>query len=118
MGIPHRRRRQRRQYRPRPLPIIRSPRGTGIAARENIAERTADLANASAPLALPFVLRAAAADIGGMAALARRCGLNREALYRALAPDGNPTLHTLDRVLAAFGLRLAVAPRKGASDAT
>lgn len=47
--------------------------------------------------------------------VALHTGLNRESLYRALAPDGNPTLHTLDRVLAVFGLRLTVARIEGAT---
>jgi probable addiction module antidote protein len=45
----------------------------------------------------------------GMAALAKETGVSREALYRALSDDGNPTLGTLLRVLKALGLRLAVA---------
>jgi len=45
----------------------------------------------------------------GMSALARECGISREALYRALSDGGNPTLTTLLRVLKALGVRLAVA---------
>lgn len=45
----------------------------------------------------------------GMTALARECGISREALYRALSDGGNPTLTTLLRVLKALGVRLAVA---------
>src|SRR5690606_41997515 len=52
--------------------------------------------------------------IEDMRIVATRSVLNRVALYRALAPHGNPTLHTLDRVLAVFGLRLTVAPIAGA----
>jgi probable addiction module antidote protein len=63
--------------------------------------------------ALPIALRTAA-DVLGMAELARRTGLSRETLYRTLSDKGNPRLDTLGAILGAFGLRLAVAstPRK------
>ena len=35
-------------------------------------------------------------------------GLQRESLYRALSPRGNPTLKTLLAVLSGAGLRLSV----------
>jgi probable addiction module antidote protein len=57
--------------------------------------------------ALPLALREAA-DVLGMAELARRTDLNRETLYRTLSDKGNPRLDTLNAILAAFGLRLAV----------
>lgn len=60
--------------------------------------------------ALPLALRTAA-DVLGMAELARRTGLNRETLYRTLSENGNPRLDTLAAILDAFGLRLAVQPR-------
>jgi len=46
----------------------------------------------------------------GMAEVAREAGIKRESLYRALSPNGNPTLKTLTAVLKAVGLRLAVTP--------
>lgn len=105
-------RRIRRRYQPRPLTRWMKP--VWMQATLTLHVRLAMLINASHPRAMPFALRTGAADIGGMRMLALRTGLNRESLYRALAPDGNPTLHTLDRVLAVFGLRLAVAPIEGA----
>ena len=48
------------------------------------------------------------AEAQGMAAVAERAGMQREGLYRALSPKGNPTLKTLLAVLAGAGLRLAV----------
>lgn len=45
----------------------------------------------------------------GMSGLADRADLNREALYRALSEEGNPRLITLEKVLGALGLQLAVA---------
>lgn len=61
--------------------------------------------------ALPLALRTAA-DVLGMAELARRTGLNRETLYRTLSESGNPRLDTLGAILEAFGLRLAVEPQR------
>lgn len=49
------------------------------------------------------------AQAQGMDAVAQRAGIQRESLYRALSPKGNPTLKTLLAVLNAAGLRLAVA---------
>lgn len=51
----------------------------------------------------------AEARVGGMSALSERAELNREALYRALSGDGNPTLDTLTKVMHALGLRISVA---------
>ena len=44
----------------------------------------------------------------GMAAVAERAGIPRESLYRALGPNGNPTIKTLLAVLGAAGLHLSV----------
>mgnify|MGYP000856150973 CR=1 FL=1 len=44
----------------------------------------------------------------GMAMIAERTGLAREALYKSLSADGNPRLTTLLSVLKAMGLRLSV----------
>ena len=53
------------------------------------------------------------AEAQGMAAVAERAGMQREGLYRALSPKGNPTLKTLLAVLAGAGLRLAVTRSDG-----
>ena len=42
----------------------------------------------------------------GMTKLAKATGINRQALYTALSENGNPTLETLLKVLAALGIRL------------
>jgi probable addiction module antidote protein len=47
----------------------------------------------------------------GMTRLAKDTGLTREALYRALAPEGNPTLATFTAVLDAMGLRMRLEPK-------
>ncbi|MEL1262837.1 addiction module antidote protein [Pseudoxanthomonas putridarboris] len=59
---------------------------------------------------VPVALRTVAEAMGGMSALAVRTGLSRETLYRTLSEKGNPRLDTLTAILAAFGLRMAVAP--------
>ena len=47
-----------------------------------------------------------AARSEGMTRLARKTGVNRQALYTALSENGNPTLETLLKVLGAMGVRL------------
>lgn len=59
----------------------------------------------------PSVIAAALGDVArarGMSAIARKAGLGRESLYKALAPDGNPQLSTVLGVLRALGLTLRV----------
>ncbi|HQL80464.1 MAG TPA: putative addiction module antidote protein [Verrucomicrobiota bacterium] len=46
---------------------------------------------------------------GGMTRAARLAGLNRESLYRQLSRRGNPSLASLNAVLAALGLKLRFA---------
>jgi probable addiction module antidote protein len=46
--------------------------------------------------------------LGGMTQVARSTGLNRENLYRVLSEQGNPELNSLEKLLKALGLRLAV----------
>ena len=38
--------------------------------------------------------------------IARQAGISREGLYKALSPNGNPTLATVIKVSRALGLRL------------
>jgi len=54
------------------------------------------------------------AEAQGMAQIAERAGIQRESLYRALSPKGNPTLKTLVAILEAAGLRLAITRREEA----
>lgn len=60
--------------------------------------------------ALMLALRHVAQAQGGVAKIARRSRLTREATYRMLSEDGNPELKSLTAVLAAAGLRLSVKP--------
>ena len=50
----------------------------------------------------------AEARLGGMSKLAKATGLNRESLYRMLSGKGNPELNSLDKLLHALGLKIAV----------
>ena len=47
----------------------------------------------------------------GMSEIAKKSGLARQALYKSLSEDGNPTLETLVGVLGALGLELTVQKR-------
>mgnify|MGYP000258653827 FL=1 len=57
-----------------------------------------------------MVLRALAQSHGGMTQIAKEAGIERQSLYRALSPNGNPTLNTLIAVMRAVGMRLSVEP--------
>ena len=59
---------------------------------------------------LLHALRNVAEARGGIAQIAERTGLNREALYRTLSKRGNPQLKSLAAILSATGLRLSVRP--------
>jgi probable addiction module antidote protein len=47
----------------------------------------------------------------GMAQIARELGLNRESLYVALSPEGNPSFTTVSKVLNVLGFQLSIRPR-------
>lgn len=47
----------------------------------------------------------------GMTQIARDTGMAREALYRALSPEGNPSFGTVLRVMDALGIALTVTSR-------
>lgn len=68
----------------------------------------AALADADEPQALLIALRRIAEARGGVAKVAKAAGLERESLYRALSPHGNPRLSTLVAVTRAIGLQLTV----------
>ena len=57
-------------------------------------------------------IRAALSNVArarGMTGLSKETGVAREALYKALGKDGNPTLDTLLAVTRALGVKLSVA---------
>jgi probable addiction module antidote protein len=57
-------------------------------------------------------LRNVAEACGGVARIAAKTGLNREALYRTLSKRGNPQLKNFAAILGATGLRLSVTPAR------
>jgi probable addiction module antidote protein len=46
----------------------------------------------------------------GMGEIAKKAGLNRESLYKALGETGNPEFGTVMRIVRALGLTLSVHP--------
>ena len=62
------------------------------------------------PHVLLIALRRIAEARGGIAHVARKAGVERESLHRALSARGNPRFSTLSAVAKAIGLRLTVEP--------
>jgi probable addiction module antidote protein len=60
--------------------------------------------------AVMLALRQVAQARGGVAAIAKKAKLTREATYKMLSKSGNPELRSLNALLGAAGLRLAVKP--------
>jgi probable addiction module antidote protein len=59
----------------------------------------------------PSLIAAALGDIArvkGMTKVARKAGLGRESLYKALSRDGNPEFATVLKVIRSLGLRLHI----------
>ena len=63
---------------------------------------------AGEPKVLLLALRHLAEAKGGIAKVAKKAGIERESLYRALSHTGNPRLSTLVAVTKAIGLKLTV----------
>jgi probable addiction module antidote protein len=68
----------------------------------------AALEDTDEPKVLLLALRHLAEARGGLAKVAKKAGVERESLYRALSPTGNPRLSTLVAVTKAIGLKLTV----------
>lgn len=100
----------------------RAPRGAAPSASyaDWLTARLKDPAEAAAYLeaviedgdqaALMLALRQVAQAQGGIARVARKAKLTREATYKMLSRGGNPELKSLKAVLRATGLRLGVKP--------
>ena len=61
----------------------------------------------------PAFLAAALGDIAkarGMTEVARKAGITREALYKALRPNSSPRFDTISKVCTALGVRLEAKP--------
>lgn len=52
----------------------------------------------------------AKAQEGGIKAVAEQAKLGRESLYKSLSKKGNPQMATVNKMLAALGLKLTVTP--------
>jgi len=63
--------------------------------------------------ALLITLRQAAQANIGFKNLAKKTGLSRENLYRALSPNGNPRFHTVSLILGALGYELKLQNQYG-----
>ncbi len=48
------------------------------------------------------------ARAGNMSRLARKAGMSRKGLYKALSEDGNPTFATVMRITRALGMNLRI----------
>ncbi len=68
----------------------------------------AAIEDAEEPKVLLVALRHIAEARGGISKIAKAAGIERESLYRALSPRGNPRLSTLFAVTKAMGLTLTV----------
>ncbi|MBB4286699.1 DNA-binding protein [Roseospira goensis] len=64
---------------------------------------------------LLITLRQMSKAFGGVPRIAEQAGLNPTQLYRTLSERGNPELRSLQAILQAMGLRLAVQPLDRAS---
>jgi probable addiction module antidote protein len=62
------------------------------------------------PRVLLIALRRIAEARGGISQVARKAGVERESLHRALSERGNPRFSTLSAIAKAVGLRLTVEP--------
>jgi probable addiction module antidote protein len=60
--------------------------------------------------AIMLAIRQIAQAQGGVAEIARKAKLTREATYKILSKSGNPELRSLSALLKATGLRIAVKP--------
>ena len=60
--------------------------------------------------AIMIALRQVAKAQGGLAKIARKARLTREATYKMLSKTGNPELRSLNAILKATGLRISVKP--------
>ena len=72
-------------------------------------EDMADYLEAAMEDGEPAVIATAIGNIArakGMTQVARKAGIGRVSLYKALSPDGNPEFATVLKVVRALGLRL------------
>jgi probable addiction module antidote protein len=85
--------------------IIKKIRKSRLFAAEYL---KAAMKDTEEPQVLLIALRQIALARGGIAKIAQATGIERESLYRALSPRGNPRLSTLFAVTKVLGLTLTV----------
>ncbi len=90
--------------------VVNSLRSDPEFAVEYLKQAMADMGNPDGRGAALLALRQIAEASGGIAKVAEAAGVQRESLYRALSPKGNPTMNTLLAVLKSVGMRLSVEP--------
>lgn len=88
------------------LKYLRNPREANFAIKLALQEFEED----GDVDALLDTLRLVAQAQGGLAALARKTDMSRQALHEALSPRGNPRLRTFQSVLSSLGLRMTFKP--------
>lgn len=93
--------------RPHDITVMELLREDPLLAGEYLAVAMEEVDEVGGQQALLAALRHVA-EVQGVAAVAERAGIPRESLYRALSPNGNPTMKTLFAVLGAAGLKLSV----------
>jgi probable addiction module antidote protein len=81
--------------------VLQDPNAAAVYLDECLADGNLELFTAS-------LRHVAQARAGGMTLLSQTTELGRETLYRTLSKKGNPRLDTLNKLLSAMGLRLAV----------
>jgi probable addiction module antidote protein len=85
--------------------IVRELRDSPEFAKEYL---KAAMEDTDEPKVLLIALRHLAEARGGIAKVAKRAGIERESVYRALSPRGNPRLSTLFAAAKAIGVKLTV----------
>ena len=81
-----------------------------LGSEEAIAEYLADSAESGDPAVMIAALTAVA-RARNMSELARKSGMTREGLYKALAPTGNPSFANVGHIAQALGYRLTLVPQ-------
>ncbi len=79
----------------------------------NTAEAIAAYLDAYLEDSTPAELRGALGTVArshGVSDLAKRSGVTRAGIYKALGQEGNPSFETIRSILSAMGLRLTVEP--------
>jgi probable addiction module antidote protein len=85
---------------------IRFDSAAYLNSAEAIAAYMEDALDSNDPAVIAHAL-GAIARARGMSRVAKKAGLSRESLYKALSSSGNPELGTVIRVMRALGLKLS-----------